>query len=168
LRQTIGANRKTLVKFNIPGSAVRNIRIDPGDKPGNYIIENLEIKCRGKVNTYIKAVNERRKEPFIIDKFSQNHITGSVEAGGDRMLFFSIPYDKGWTLKIDGKPAKIEKVNIGFIGTRIGKGLHSIELKYFTPGLFAGIVLSLIGLASYIALIVFRKRIHFFGGIQWP
>jgi uncharacterized membrane protein YfhO len=162
----IKANNKTTVKFNVFASTLRSIRIDPGTIPCTYKIENLRITINKIGDLYINAVNDRRKEPFVIDKFSQNHITGTVEAGGNRILFFSIPYDKGWTLKIDGKPVEIEQVNIGFIGAEIGEGLHSVELRYFTPGLFAGIILSLIGLTVFITMIVFRKRINFFGGIN--
>lgn len=32
-----------------------------------------------------------------------NHLSGTIHAQEDQTLFFSIPYDKGWTVKIDGK-----------------------------------------------------------------
>ena len=35
--------------------------------------------------------------------FSDTRITGTVEAAKDCVFYTSIPYDKGWTVKIDGK-----------------------------------------------------------------
>jgi uncharacterized membrane protein YfhO len=162
LTHAIKAREKTLVKFNILGSILKNIRIDPGVISGGYQIENLRITYNRLEDLYVEGVNGRKQEPFIINQFSQNHITGTVEAAGNRMLFFSIPYNKGWTLKIDDKLVKIEKVNIGFIGAEISEGLHSVELKYFTPGLLLGIILSLIGLSFFVTLIIFRKKLRFF------
>jgi uncharacterized membrane protein YfhO len=126
------------------------------------ILLNIEEKDIHEI--YIKAVNERRKESFIIDKFSQNHITGTIETKGDRILFFSIPYDRGWSLKINGEPVEIEIVNIGFIGAQIGTGFHYIELEYRAPGLLPGAIISLLSLVCFILLVIFRKKITFLNG----
>jgi hypothetical protein len=164
MAKTIKAGEKTRLEFFITNDSendVKRLRIDPGTVPGNYKIENIEIIVYDFIDYYINAVNERRSEPFVIEKFSQNHITGTVEAKGDRILFFSIPYDKGWKMKIDGEPVDIQKVNIGFIGAAIGPGKHYVELKYRTPGLLLGGILSAVGLVMFILMIVFRKKLTF-------
>ena len=35
-----------------------------------------------------------------------NHLSGTIHAQEEQTLFFSIPYDKGWTVKIDGKKSE--------------------------------------------------------------
>ena len=60
----------------------------------------------------------------------------------DKFVFFSIPYDSGWSLRIDGEPADLEKANIGFMGFRVPAGSHEIELIYRTPGLTLGLILT--------------------------
>ena len=45
------------------------------------------------------------------------------------------------------------QANIGFMGVELPAGDHDIELKYWPPGLTAGIVLSCIGIAGVVAVI---------------
>lgn len=110
---------------------------------------------------YVSAVYDRSQEPFVVEQFKQNRITGTIAAQEDKMMFFSIPYAKGWTLKINGATAPIEKVSIGFTGAEIAKGEHTIELSYRTPGLVIGGIMSLGGLLIYLGMLVFRDKLRF-------
>jgi len=110
---------------------------------------------------YIQAVENRKQESFLVSTFSQNRITGTIDASSDKLLFFSIPYNRGWSIKIDGEQRKPEIVNIGFLGTPITEGEHYIELTYRTPGLLPGGILSALGVLIYLIMIVNRKRISF-------
>ena len=67
----------------------------------------------------------------------------------DELLFLSIPYDEGWSFRVDGKPAECEKIAKGFMALRIGKGQHEIEMKYFPPGLKLGILISVLALIIF-------------------
>lgn len=51
------------------------------------------------------------------------------------MLLFSIPFDKGWTAKVDGAAVPLERVDIGFMGLVLEKGEHRVELEYRVPSL---------------------------------
>ena len=55
---------------------------------------------------------------------------------------FSMPYSKGWKVFIDGKESKAYRCDIAFIGTFVESGNHSVVLKYNTPYLKAGTILS--------------------------
>jgi hypothetical protein len=79
------------------------------------------------------------------------------------LVFFSVPYDSGWTATVNGKPAKIEKVDVGFMAVECPAGASTIRFSYMTPGLKAGIALSAgsaAALALYITLActVFKKK----------
>jgi hypothetical protein len=63
----------------------------------------------------------------------------------DEFVFFSIPWDEGWSCFIDGAETEIEKVNVGFMAIVVPSGDHVIEFKYETPGLKIGFLASLIG-----------------------
>ena len=72
------------------------------------------------------------------------------------LVFFTVPYDKGWSATVNGKPAAIEKVDNGFMAVECGTGANTIRFTYQTPGLRAGLAVtgaSLAALAVY--LIVF-------------
>ncbi len=65
----------------------------------------------------------------------------------ERLVFFSVPYDKGWSATVNGQPARIEKVNIGFMAVRVPAGPVTIRFGYTTPGLIPGAVCSVASLA---------------------
>lgn len=79
-------------------------------------------------------------------KFDKNGFTSNINSNNETLAIYQIPYDEGFTAKINGKPVDIEKVNNGFIGVKINKGTNFIEFKYMTPGLKEGLLISLVAL----------------------
>ena len=57
-----------------------------------------------------------------------NHLSGTIHAQEDQMLFFSIPYDKGWTVKIDGKKVKTKALGKAFLTVKVPEGKHKVSL----------------------------------------
>lgn len=76
----------------------------------------------------------------------------------DKILFFSIPFDKGWHVKVDGKAIIPMMVNIGFIGVPIAKGVHRIELSFTPLFFYTGAVISGIAIILFIGLVTFRHQ----------
>lgn len=79
--------------------------------------------------------------------------------GEDNLLFFSVPYDEGWTAYVNGEKAEIEEVNIGFMAIRVpGHETSVITFVYQTPLLKEGCIISAVSLLTLaIYLIIFRK-----------
>lgn len=87
-----------------------------------------------------------------------NRICGTVDVKRDGYLITSIPYDTGFTIRIDGKRADVKKVNTAFLGCSIDAGKHTVELIYHAPGLKAGKALSALGLLLWIGFGVGEAR----------
>lgn len=114
------------------------------------------IQPEYSVKEYSDDVKLLNKNVLYISKHGQNEIRGRINADKDKLLFFSIPYDKGWNIKVDGKNVNAMKVNVGFIGVPIAEGLHDIELS-FTPSYFySSAAVSLIAFLLFVFLIVFK------------
>ena len=64
--------------------------------------------------------------------------TSEIDLNRENLVFYSIPYDEGWSATVDGEPAQIEKVNVGFMAVRVPEGEHTIRFDYNTPGLSTG------------------------------
>lgn len=92
-----------------------------------------------------------------------NRIEGTVKGMADGYFVTSVPYDKGFTVKVDGHTVKTEKVNKAFLGFRIGAGTHRVKITYHSPGKRAGMLISFVGIflfAGWMALISLQiKRI---------
>jgi len=104
-------------------------------------------------DNYLAYVNELKKDNFTISKFSENNIKGSVTVNDSKILFFSIPFDEGWSVKLNGTDAKLYRVNAGLTGLLINKGKNDVELS-FEPRLRSkGKLISLISLFLLVALL---------------
>ncbi|MBQ8107339.1 MAG: YfhO family protein, partial [Ruminococcus sp.] len=51
-----------------------------------------------------------------------------------RLVFFSVPFDKGWSAKVNGKAAQIEKVDYGFMAVLCPAGTSAIDFSYKAYG----------------------------------
>ena len=130
------------VAYELHDKNITDIRLDPGTIQGKYIIKNFNI-VPVKSNDVQNVFESIKNDDVHIQEFSNSKLKGKVKVEKDGLLFFSIPYNKGWTLKIDGKEAQTVLVNMGFTGATISKGNHTVELEYHQPLLKMGIIISI-------------------------
>ncbi|MEG1887565.1 MAG: YfhO family protein, partial [Oscillospiraceae bacterium] len=78
--------------------------------------------------------------------------TAAIDLPKDNLVFFSVPFENGWTAYIDNKKVDIEKVNVGFMAVRAPMGHSVIRFEYRTPGLMQGL---LVTAGASIALLVY-------------
>jgi uncharacterized membrane protein YfhO len=116
--------------------------ISSGDTANNY-----------NWNELAADINARKADTLQIALFSNNRIKGSIDLKKTKLLFFSIPYDKGWHGRVDGKDTEPVLSNIGFLGFCLDPGKHAVELFYKPPYFNLSIVVSVIGLLIYFLLI---------------
>ena len=67
----------------------------------------------------------------------------------DNLLFFSVPYEKGWSATVNGLPVDIFKANAGFMAVKCPAGECDVEFTYKTPGLVGGAFASLGGATAF-------------------
>lgn len=78
-------------------------------------------------------------------------ITGrTVAKNQEKVLYTTIPYDKGWSASINGKSVKIRPTQNAFLTLPLVKGKNTIKLSFFPQGLKAGIVMFIGGILTFI------------------
>ena len=107
---------------------------------------------------YPEHVGKLAAEGMRDVKVSADAVSGTVTSNGDGVLFLSIPYSKGWSATVDGAPAPIFTANVGFSGIAIASGTHSVGLRYVTPGLTTGAMVSVLALLLAIGLAILTER----------
>lgn len=116
------------------------------------------------VQAYLGSLPERSEllyqSEIQVDKkqTEDNVIQGTIRVKKDGWFITSIPYDKHFKIYIDGKETKIQKVNTAFLGCKIESGNHEVKIIYHAPGTTTGKVLSLIGIAGFVLVLVQEKR----------
>lgn len=91
-------------------------------------------------------------------EINTNNVKAKVKSSQDKYLCISIPNYDGWIAYLDGKKVELHKYNIMYMGLPISKGEHNIELKYSTPLLKEGSIVSLISVISFVIFETINKR----------
>lgn len=127
--------------------------------PGTYTINSIQMYTVDYQN--IKNMS-KKVDPFIIDTKTTkgDNINGTINVKEDGYFALTIPYDQGFTIQVDGKNTKYEKVNNAFIGFKIDKGYHEISITYEAPYFKIGKIISLIGLICFVILFIFQHFHH--------
>ena len=116
------------------------------------------------IQAYLGSLPERSEllyqSEIQVDKkqTEDNVIQGTIHVKKDGWFITSISYDKHFKIYIDGKETKIQKVNTAFLGCKIESGNHEVKIIYHAPGTTTGKVLSLIGIAGFLLVLVREKR----------
>ncbi|MGI5977182.1 MAG: YfhO family protein [Candidatus Limivicinus sp.] len=112
----------------------------------------------GALSACCDAINAKSKD-FRLERISDSHIywSGDIK-DDDSVLMFTIPADKGWRVKADGKNAEILTALGRLIAVDVGPGQHEVELQFTPPGLYAGTAVSLVSAALLIVLTVRQRK----------
>jgi uncharacterized membrane protein YfhO len=79
-------------------------------------------------------------------------------------VFFAMPFDPSWSVKVNGKDAKLYRGNLGMTALPLSTGEHKIELSFTRPYWKLSLILSGLGFLVFLIvlvrpLIVKRKNI---------
>lgn len=89
--------------------------------------------------------------------------SATVVRDSENLVFFSVPFEEGWSATVNGKKAEIVKANKGFMAVVVPAGTSSIRFEYMTPGLNTGMWVTLISLGvmllyTLLANTIIKKR----------
>ncbi len=124
---------------------------------GTYTYDDISI-ILVKFNDYEEDITNLNKSNFELEDLDSGYLKGTVDLEKNGLIQFSTAYVEGWDIYIDGKKSNPLNVNKYFLGIYVPGGGHTIELKYHTPYLKMGKIISLIGLMSFIVVVCFEKR----------
>lgn len=91
-------------------------------------------------------------EQWNITEHTDTYLYGTVDAKQDGILFTTIPYEPGWTVKVDGNEVETLTCLDSLIGIELSAGEHTVEMSFWPTYLTLAIIVELIGL-SFIAII---------------
>ena len=111
-------------------------------KKGIYGLKDIEIYAR-PIDDLESLIEERKEEALENIEVGVNQINGEITVSENKFLCFSIPYSTGWTCYIDGEKVDLQRANTMLMGVMLEKGTHKIQLNYVTPGLKAGLCVTI-------------------------
>jgi len=103
-------------------------------------------------------LSSRRAQTLSMIEHGQNRIRGTITIDKRQLLLFSIPFDVGWSALVDGKSARLEKVDFGMTGILLDPGEHSVELKFRPRFLTLGMIVSSGAAVVFLGLLFLMRR----------
>ena len=119
-----------------------------------------EELTRRSEEAYAEDCTARRAAAVAEFTATNTGFTAKTAYDADELVFFSVPYDDGFTATINGESVPIEKVDDGLMAVYAPAGENEIEFAYHTPGLKAGAIVSAAAIVVYVGylLMIIRKR----------
>ena len=98
--------------------------------------------------TLTEAIQKIKEQPVTVST-SKNKVFATYDVQQDTSIFFSIPYDKGWSAYQDGKKIEIKQAQTGFMKVDIPKGKGTITLSFIPNGFVVGAICSFTSLLLF-------------------
>lgn len=96
--------------------------------------------------------------PVALQRESSSHVSGSFTAREGQVLLFTIPYDTGWQLYVDGQRTEFVPVLDALMAAPVSEGEHTFEMRYVPRGAVLGLAVSLAAVATAIGYGCMKKR----------
>jgi uncharacterized membrane protein YfhO len=104
-----------------------------------------------------QAISQLRQQSLQISRFSDGFVQGTINAPRDGSFLLTVPYDQGWTIKVDGKPVAFRALDGGLILFNLTAGQHDITMRFVPEWFYVGLFTSLAALLL-ILLLYFLPR----------
>jgi len=109
---------------------------------------------------FLEAKDDYKEVNLDKDETKGDKIVGTINLDSSSNIVLAVPYDKGFTVEVDGKQTKYTESIQNTITFPIKKGNHTIVITYQAPWKKAGSILSIIGLISFMILLMKQKISH--------
>ena len=91
---------------------------------------DLETMQNMTYKSFTKEV-ELRKETACTDfETNKRGFTATANMEKENIVFFSVPYERGFKAYVDGEETDVIKCDFGFMGVLVPEGRHEIEFRF--------------------------------------
>lgn len=136
-----------------------------GTFDGGYVEVRLKAKKNLDVGSLgVFAVDMDKLETAVSEtqsaelSYKGGKMQGSVTAESGRACLLTVPYSKGFSVKVNGRRVACERVLSDFIAFELDEGENDIRISFVPPAFIGSAVISAAGLAAAVFLVIFTKK----------
>ena len=114
-------------------------------------------------DTYVSDCADRRASACSSFQMTNSGFHAEITLKKDDLVFFSVPYDDGFTAYVNGKEADIVRVDEGLMAVLAPAGENTIDFVYQADGYSLASKVSLAALAAFVlyaGYFVWKKKKH--------
>lgn len=138
------------VVIRVPAERVLSLRVPEGE----YALENIEVyqETYEMLEEEVERQEKNNDSSVVMDK---NKIYMNVQnEEKDEFVIIPVPYEEGWSAKVNGEKTDVLKANYSFISIPIEQGENDITLTYIPPYLLE---MGILSLGTCIGLLFFYR-----------
>ncbi|MBR1771791.1 MAG: YfhO family protein, partial [Lachnospiraceae bacterium] len=91
--------------------------------------------------------------------YDSTHINGELNLAQAGRLILSVPYEKGWQVRVNGTRVEPETFGGAFFALDLEPGAYVLEMRYVPYGFYAGAGISLLSVVLLVVLWIARKGV---------
>ena len=147
-------NNVMYVGYLEQGERVRMEKVSEEENPSflNVSVYRMQIEVLREV---LYRLSQQHMENVVYDS---THIAGEISMKEEGKVFLSVPYEKGWTVYVDGEETVTENYGDCFMMIPLQPGKHEIELQFEPVGKKEGIVISICGVLVFLLLLFMERK----------
>ena len=134
------------------GTKITFIPEDSSDKDMDIEFYRLNMSV---LDSFTSSVNGSEKLEDL--KLDDDSLKGVIDMKTPGHLILTVPYEPGWTMKVDGRDTHIDLFDGLWISTGLSGGRHEIELDFFPKGLKEGRMISLFSSVLMLLLLLYEN-----------
>ena len=121
----------------------------------------------GSVKIYVYQLNQDAllrgyeyldQNRLHLSEFADTHFKGTVSSDTGRVLYMSVPFEKGWTVYVDGKKGNLLRLFDAMCAVNLEPGSHEIEMRYSPQGFVPGAVIAVLSAVGLMLLFLLELR----------
>ena len=132
---------------------------EQAEKYGDILAHDSQERWLSLNDSEFKSQCMRRAESACTSfSYDPQGYTATIDLPRKNLVFFSIPYDKGFKAYVDGEETVIEKVDYGFMAVPVSSGKHEIRLVYSPYGFGYAVICTICGLFITLLHFIYDRR----------
>lgn len=108
---------------------------------------------------YLTECEQHAQEACRNFEYDAKGFSADLSLAEPKLVFFSVPYESGWTAYVNDTPVLVEKVDHGFMAIGCDAGENHITFRYALPGLKYGVCLTVAGIILLALYACFGKKL---------
>ena len=111
-------------------------------------------------DVFSRGLEKLGESTMKLSEWSDTSVEGTINVKEDGLFYTSVLYCQGWKAYVDGKEVEITPVADTFIAFELTEGEHNIKLEFASPGAGVGVIISIVGILTFVALCVVSAKIR--------
>lgn len=109
-------------------------------------------------NAVTKALDIIRANNISITDWKDGEVKAHITANENSQIMFTIPYEKGWIIKVNGTRVNYSDYAGAFITFNVSAGENDITMYFRAPGLTSGIIISILSFLIFCIWLFFEHK----------